>query len=279
MTDRYAVIGHPVAHSKSPRIHAAFAAQTGQDLVYDRVEGRVADFEAQVRELVAQGLRGLNVTLPFKERALALAGAQTRSPAAVVAGAANTLWFEGEVVHADNTDGCGLMADLQGRLGWPLAGARILVLGAGGAVRGILGPLAAAHPACLQICNRTLDRAQQMVLAMGPLLPSSGGGLSVLEPHQLQHQPPFDLVVNGTSASLSGETLTLPPNLFHRHAQAYDLAYRAEGPTVFMEQARAAGVRHVEDGLGMLVEQAADAFQRWRGVRPRTAPVLAALRA
>ena len=315
MVDRYAVIGQPVAHSRSPFIHAAFAVQTGQALTYERVEGVVTGFEAQVHALAAGGLRGMNVTLPFKDRALALAqataaaGGQT-SLAAALAGAANTLWFEGAAIHADNTDGVGLLRDLERRLQVPLAGRRILVLGAGGAVRGILPPLLQRLPACLHLVNRTHARAEALVASFGAglcaqprlahLLASAGTALAAFEAQVEAARSagalrvrahdaldgrdgvaagvPYDLIINGTSGGLSGAALALPTCLFAPHTIAYDLAYRADGDTVFMQQARSAGAQSVHDGLGMLVEQAAESFLRWRGVLPQTAPVLAGLR-
>ena len=310
MVDRYGVIGFPVGHSQSPLIHAAFAAETAQSLTYVRVEGLPERFEAQVTDLAAEGWRGLNVTLPFKERALALA--QSTAPhgggaslAAALAGDANTLSFAGGAIQADNTDGCGLMRDLEVRLGLTLAGKRILVLGAGGAVRGIFAPLLERAPACLHVANRTRARAEDLVASFGAglsaqprlaaLRASAGDALQAFEARVVSAQvdgrlavctlealaraPAYDLILNGTAGGLSGDSLALSPALFGVDTVAYDLAYRADGETVFMQQARAAGATAVHDGLGMLVEQAAQAFLCWRGVLPQTDPVLANLRA
>ncbi len=274
MTDRYAVIGQPIAHSKSPRIHAAFAAQTGQDLRYDAVLGDLERFELQVTELGRAGVRGMNVTLPFKERALALSDRAT--PRAREAGAANTLVFGPQGVLADNTDGIGLLRDLEIRLKLSLADRRVLVLGAGGAVRGIVGPLLAAGPACLHLHNRSPERASRLVADLAGSVGASV--LSALDAAQLGLQAPYHLIINGTSASLAGDALELPAGVFHSEGAAYDLAYRADGDTPFLGQARAAGVGLLADGLGMLVEQAAEAFLLWRGVRPDTEPVLRDLR-
>jgi shikimate dehydrogenase len=274
MPDRYAVIGNPIGHSKSPWIHAAFARQLGQVLEYHAVLGALEDFEAQLLGLAADGLRGCNVTLPFKERALTLAS--NASERAVRAGAANTLTFGAQGLHADNTDGYGLLRDLCTNLQIELTGRRILVLGAGGAVRGILAPLLQQRPQCVHLLNRSPARAQQLVArfvegAQGSPL------LAALEPDR--DAPEYDLVINGTSASLSGELPTLPPSALGPQSIAYDLAYRSNGETLFMSLARAQGATLVFDGLGMLVEQAAESFSLWRGVRPSTAPVLQALRA
>ena len=275
MTDRYAVIGNPIQHSKSPRIHAAFARQTSAQLEYGVILGDPADFEAQVTQLRAEGFCGLNVTLPFKERALALA--QQSTPRAALAGAANTLVLAQGGILADNTDGVGLMRDLQDRLRVTLSKRRVLVLGAGGAVRGILAPLLAAGPGCLHLCNRTAARAETLLVAFAAA--AAGSSFAAVEPAGLAAQSAYDLVINGTSGSLSGAALDLPANVFASTGLAYDLAYRADGDTPFLAQARAAGVGCAVDGLGMLVEQAAEAFLVWRGVRPATDEVLRDLRA
>ena len=273
MVDRYAVIGNPVGHSKSPQIHAAFAAQTGQAMVYERVLGVPGQFEEQVRSLLRDGLRGLNVTLPFKERALALADQAT--PRARLAGAANTLHLSEDGLLADNTDGIGLARDLR-RLGVQITGGRLLILGAGGAVRGILGPLLEQRPACVHIHNRTEARA--LVLAEAFAAHPGGRALAVIGTEALPDAHAYDLVINGTSASLAGASLALPPSLFATAGAAYDLAYRLEGATVFLEEAQRAGAATLADGLGMLVEQAAEAFALWRGIHPDSLPVLQALR-
>lgn len=260
MTDRYAVFGHPVSHSLSPRIHALFAAQTGQDLRYEAICPPLDGFAPAVMAFIAAGGRGANVTVPFKLEAFALANKIT--PRAAAAGAVNTLSFNGAEIHGDNTDGAGLVRDLAVNLGFSLAGRRVLLLGAGGAARGVIRPLLEQNPATLFIANRTPDKAQQLADAFGV----SGGGFDALA------NQTFDLVINATSAGLSDAVLPAPT--FSADALAYEMLYGRETP--FMRAARAAGVR-VADGLGMLLEQAAEAFYVWRGVRPQTAPVLAAV--
>jgi shikimate dehydrogenase len=268
VTDRYYVLGHPVAHSKSPRIHALFAAQTGQDLAYDRLEVPLDGFAATVQRLCAEGVRGCNVTLPFKEQAYALA--DTPSATARAAQAANTLLFGDDGrIHADNTDGSGLVRDLSANLGVTLRGAHLLLLGAGGAARGVLGPLLQAG-ARLTLSNRTLAKAQAMADAVAP------GAARVLPLEALAGER-FDGVINATSAGLSGALPPLPDGLLAPGGGAYDLIY-GPGAQPFLDWARRQGAAWTADGLGMLVEQAADAFALWRGVRPATAPVIAALR-
>ena len=267
MTDRYAVFGNPIAHSKSPLIHAEFARQTGQDMAYEAILAPLDGFPAAVRAFHAAGGRGANVTVPFKEQAFALAGRHTAR--AEAAGAVNTLRFEAGEVLGDNTDGVGLVADLIRNLGIDLAGKRILLLGAGGAARGVILPLLGELPADLFIANRTADRAVALARRFAAAGPVRGGGFDALPGRQ------FDLVINATAASLAGELPPLPADVFAVGALAYDMLYGRETP--FMSFARAHGAR-VADGLGMLVEQAAEAFLLWRGVRPDTAPVVALLR-
>lgn len=268
MTDRYAVIGHPVAHSKSPQIHAAFATQTQQKLVYERLEAPLDGFADHAAEFLAMGGSGLNVTVPFKEEAFRFANRLTER--AALAGAVNTLWLDDEGLVGDNTDGAGLVRDLRRHLA--LAGLRILLLGAGGAARGVLGPLLAEKPALLWVANRSADKAVALASQFAKLGPVQGSGLDGL-PGQA-----FDLVINATSASLAGAQLALPASIWQAEGLAYDMMYGKE-ETPFLRQAAAAGLRRRHDGLGMLVEQAAEAFQLWRGVRPDTEPVLAQLRA
>ncbi|WP_025917178.1 shikimate dehydrogenase [Herminiimonas sp. CN] len=267
MTDRYAVIGHPVAHSKSPEIHASFAAQTGQDIDYQRLLAPLDGFNQTVADFIAAGGRGANVTLPFKLEAFALA---TRlSARAQAAGAVNTLKFDGDAIFGDNTDGVGLVADIVRNAGVALAGRRILLLGAGGAARGVILPLLQQAPGELVLANRTAARAAalaQEFAAAGPIAASDFADLA----------GPFDIVINATAASLSAELPPVAPGVFGRAAFAYDLMYGKE-PTVFMRFAAQHGAA-VRDGLGMLVEQAAESFLLWRGVRPATAAVLAQLR-
>jgi shikimate dehydrogenase len=267
MTDRYAVFGNPIAHSQSPRIHAEFARQTGQDLSYEAILAPLDGFPPAVQAFRAAGGRGANVTVPFKEQAFELAG--RRTDRAEAAGAVNTLKFEGQEILGDNTDGVGLVADLTRNLGLGLAGQRILLLGAGGAARGVVLPLLGEAPAKLYIANRTADKAAELAKRFQQAGPVEGGGFGALPGRQ------FDLVINATAASLAGELPPLPNDVFAAGALAYDMMYGKETP--FMAFARARGAR-VADGLGMLVEQAAEAFLLWRGVRPETAPVIALLR-
>lgn len=267
MIDRYCVFGHPVAHSKSPAIHAAFAGQTGEAIEYTAIEAPLDDFAGAWRRFVADGGRGANVTVPFKEEAFRLC--DTLSQRARRAGAVNTLILGGNgATYGDTTDGVGLVRDLE-RHGVTLAGARVLVLGAGGAVRGVLEPLLAKGPASLFVANRTAAKAEALAADFRDLGAIAGGGFDDLA-------APFDLVINGTSASLAGDLPPLPDDLFAEGATAYDMMYGAE-PTVFLRWAAERGARPC-DGLGMLVEQAAESFFQWRSQRPDTAPVLEALR-
>ena len=270
MTDRYAVVGNPIAQTKSPRIHAAFARQTGEDLVYDAILAPLDGFGAAVAAFRAAGGRGLNVTVPFKLEAFALA--TERSERAQEAGAVNTLRFDGDRALGDNTDGAGLVSDITLRLRVPLAGKRVLLMGAGGAARGVVGPLLRERPATLAIANRTVEKAHQLVRTFAPQGPVHGGGYSEVAGEA------FDVVINATSASLAGAVPPLPEGVFAPGALAYDLVY-GDRPTSFLVSARASGAASVADGLGMLVAQAAESFQLWRGVRPDTAPVIEALRA
>ena len=264
MTDRYAVFGNPVAHSKSPRIHALFARQTGQDLTYQALLAPLDGFAASVQAFAAAGGRGANVTVPFKEEAFRLATELT--PRAEAAGAVNTLSFAGAAIRGDNTDGAGLVRDITHNLGVTIGGRRILILGAGGAARGVILPLLEQRPAALFVANRTATRAEQLAAAFRV----EGGGFEPLSGRS------FDLVINATAAGLSDAVLPLPASIFAPGCVAYEMLYGRDTP--FMQQARAAGAA-VADGLGMLVEQAAEAFFVWRGVRPDTAPVLDLLRA
>lgn len=264
MTDRYAVFGHPIAHSKSPAIHAAFARQTGHDLTY---EARLAPLDGFAEAIAAfrdAGGRGANVTVPFKEEAYRLAS--RRTPRAQAAGAVNTLLFEADGLLGDNTDGAGLVRDLVSNLGVRLEGATVLLLGAGGAARGVIAPLVEAGVAKLVIANRTADKAHALAGRFGA--PVEGQALDSVH-------DAFDVVVNATSASLGGQALPLDESVFAARTLAYDMMYGQD--TAFLAQARARGAR-TADGLGMLVEQAAEAFFVWRGVRPETAPVIASLR-
>jgi shikimate dehydrogenase len=270
MTDRYAVIGNPIAHSKSPLIHAAFARQTGQDIGYERILGGRDDFAGEVRRFVAEGGRGLNVTVPFKEEAFALA--DERSERAQAAGAVNTLIvLDGGRLRGDNTDGVGLVRDLCCNHRFMLAGARVLLLGAGGASRGVLRPLLAERPTALVIGNRTAAKAVELAATAVGAGPVDGCGLPELAGRR------FDLVINGTAAGLQGEVPTIPDDCLADGAWVYDMLYGAE-PTTFVRWGLAHGAAKALDGLGMLVEQAAESFLLWRGVHPDTAPVIEALR-
>ena len=275
MTDRYAVFGNPVGHSKSPGIHSLFAAQTGQDISYEAILVEKASFPAAIGTFIAAGkgpARGANVTVPFKQEAFRLATRLTSR--AEVSGAVNTLSFEADGIVGDNTDGAGLVRDLKNNLGCDPAGRRILLLGAGGAARGVILPLLLENPAELVIANRTEEIAARLAVEFSRLpgcalgVKPDGIGFPGLAGRT------FDLVINATSAGLSGAVLPLPTSVFAPHCVAYEMVYG--GTTPFMQHAREAGAR-VADGLGMLVEQAAESFFVWRGVRPRTAPVLAAL--
>ncbi len=269
MPDRYAVFGNPISHSQSPRIHALFAAQTRQDMSYDAILAPLDGFASTISNFMAGGGRGANVTVPFKEEAFKLATILT--PRAQAACAVNTLSFHEGAIGGDNTDGAGLVRDLKANLGFDLADKRILLLGAGGAARGAILPLLEEQPATLIIANRTEEKAFRLALEFAgraDTIPEACGFA------QLAGQS-FDLVINATSTGLSDIALPLPPHLFAPRGLAYEMVYGRE--TSFMKQARDAGSR-VADGLGMLVEQAAEAFFTWRGVRPIAAPVLATLR-
>jgi shikimate dehydrogenase len=265
MADRYAVIGHPVAHSKSPWIHAEFARQTRQDLEYDRIEAPLDGFERAVDEFRAAGGRGANVTSPFKDRAFLYCG-DAVTERARVARAVNTLAFSDGGVRGDNTDGAGLLRDLTVNLGCAIAGRRVLLMGAGGAAQGVLAPLVGAGPRRLVVANRTADKARALAQRYGA---SAGGGYDEFRSEQ------FDLLLNATSAGLSGESPPLAAGAFAAGALGYDMVYGRD--TAFLALARAAGAA-AHDGIGMLVEQAAESFLLWRGLRPDTVPVLAALR-
>lgn len=275
MTDRYAVIGNPIAHSRSPFIHARFAAQTGQDLVYDRLLAPLDGFEAAVQAFVRSGGRGLNVTVPFKEQAFALAG--RRSARVEAAGAANTLSFDSNGWAAENTDGIGLVRDLTVRHGVALAGRRVVVLGAGGAASGVVLPLLDAGVRDVLIVNRTAARAvalaSRLAGAAGPNASIVGRGLEGLDAESAAGA----LLINATSAGLSDARLPIADAVFSAASFAYDMVYGAR-PTAFLVQAATLGCPRQADGLGMLVEQAAESFRLWRGVAPQTDPVYRQLR-
>lgn len=267
MPDLYAIIGNPVAHSRSPDIHSAFARETSQDIEYVRLWAPLDGFVAVVDQFRREGGRGASVTLPFKEEAFRYA--TRHSERALAAGAVNTLLFDGAAAFGDNTDGAGLVRDIQDNLRYCLAGTRVLLLGAGGAARGAIHPLLDQRPQMIVIANRTPERARALARHFDRSV--EGGSFGDLKGRQ------FELVINATSASIAGETLALPEELYAPGAIAYDMMY-GKGDTPFMQQARREGASRIADGLGMLVEQAAEAFFLWRSVRPETAGVLAALR-
>ncbi|HEM7889872.1 MULTISPECIES: shikimate dehydrogenase [Burkholderia] len=269
MTDQYAVIGNPIGHTKSPLIHGLFAQETRQDLGYTAIEGPIEPagaFADAVRAFFEGGGKGINVTAPFKLDAFAMS--DERSERAQLAGAANALKFDGGRILADNFDGIGLVRDIETNLNLPMAGKRVLVLGAGGAARGALLPFLEAGPAELVIANRDVDKARALaaqVAGRGPLVASGYADLA--------RMGRFDLVVNATSASLTGDLPPVPPSVFSPAGTAYELAY-GKRLTPFLRLAKNAGVHGIADGVGMLVEQAAEAFAWWRGVRPQTSAVI-----
>jgi len=273
MLDQYAVFGNPIAHSKSPQIHTQFAEQTGQAMEYHAILAPKDDFEASAQAFFARGGLGANVTVPFKLDALVFA--DTLSPRARRAGAVNTLQLgKNKQIYGDNTDGVGLVRDLTTNLGFNLVGKKVLLVGAGGAARGVIEPLLNAGIAQLKIANRTLEKAQQLVKIFHGLQPATqltSGNWESLEASQ------FDLVINATSSSLAGDLPPLPDNLFTRQSLAYDLMY-SDQTTPFMLWAKKQGASQVADGLGMLVEQAAEAFFLWRQIRPETQLILESLR-
>lgn len=268
-SDQYAVIGNPVSHSLSPTIHARFAAQTGQDMDYGRIEAE--DFAAAAADFFRAGGHGLNVTVPFK--ADAFHWCNEVSSRARAASAVNTLTRDADGhVAGDNTDGVGLVRDLQENLGLRVARARILIVGAGGAASGALGPLLAAAPGQLVVANRTVARAEALADAFAEAGPVTGCSFEALAAAE-----PFDLVINASAASLAGALPPLAPGLIAAGGAVYDMMY-GDAAAAFLDWGRSAGAAVVSDGLGMLVEQAAESFCIWRGIRPQTAPVLAELR-
>lgn len=270
MSDRYAVIGNPIAHTKSPVLHAAFAQQCGQDMTYEAILGPLGGFRQTVEAFRDTGGRGLNVTAPFKLEALAFADRLTER--ARLAQAVNTLLFDENGVLGENTDGVGLVCDIQDGEGVSLSGKRILLLGAGGAARGVLLPLLEQEPSHLVIANRTPGRAKALQALLAGRGNVDAGGF--LEFPGMQ----FDVVINATSASQSGDAVPLSADCFAAGSLAYDMVY-GKGHTPFMRDALERGAGKVVDGLGMLVAQAAESFYLWRGVRPDVAPVIKMIRA
>jgi shikimate dehydrogenase len=273
MTDRYAVVGNPIAHSKSPEIHAAFARQTGHDIDYARLLAPPGGFRSTVQSFREAGGKGVNVTVPFKLEAFDLA--DDVSQRAKDAEAANFLRFDNGRIHADNTDGVGLTRDIVQNLGFGLAGKRVLLMGAGGAAQGVLTPLLEHEPSILTIANRTVEKALRLAEKFRHKPVAAASVLCGLRFGELAGHH-FDLVINATSSSLQGELPPLPADAFAIGALGYDMMYGVT-PTPFLAFAAAHGAR-ISDGLGMLVEQAAESFLLWRGVRPQTAPVIALLR-
>ncbi len=269
MTDRYAVVGNPISHSQSPRIHRLFAEQCQQQLRYDTLEAPLDGFAETVQAFFAQGGKGLNVTVPFKQQAWEMVGSLT--PRARLAGAVNTLYLDqAGRLCGDTTDGVGLVNDIIANHRGRIEGQRVLVLGAGGAVRGVLEPILQQQPALLVVANRTASKAEQLAQDFAALSPIHGCGFAAIGGS-------FDLIINGTSASLQGELPPLPAAVLTEGGWCYDMMYGAE-PTPFQTWAKAQGAAMTLDGLGMLVEQAAESFYLWRGLRPATADLIAQLR-
>lgn len=268
MTDKYAVIGHPISHSKSPLIHKMFAEQTGQDMSYEAIEAPLDGFAATIQRLRGEGYRGCNVTVPFKHEAFKLAN--ELSGRARAAHAVNTLLFQDGMILGDNTDGVGLVADIEQNLDCKFLFKRVLLMGAGGAAHGVIWHLFNAGAAII-ISNRTMDKADKLAAEF------EGYGTVFAKSYAALAGQQFDIVINATSSGLSEELPPLPAGLFKPGALAYDMMYGKETP--FLRFAREQGAARVADGLGMLVEQAAVAFHKWRGVAPDTAPVIANLRA
>ncbi|KZE26090.1 shikimate dehydrogenase [Crenobacter luteus] len=269
MTDRYAVIGNPIAHSQSPFIHAEFAKATGEDIAYERLYAELGKFNDVVDEFVAAGARGLNITLPFKGDAFRYADELTERARA--AEAVNTLTFKDGKAFGDNTDGVGLVRDIVDNLDFPIEGQRVLILGAGGAVRGVLVPLLEQRPAALTIANRTLIKAEALAHQFGPFGAIEAVGYEALAGRT------FDIIINATSSSLSNDLPPIPRGVFTPRTLAYDMVY-SKGLTPFLARAQAENAGMLADGLGMLVEQAAESFRIWRGVQPETRTVTNLLR-
>jgi len=268
--DRYAVFGNPIAHSKSPQIHQQFARQCGQSLSYTAELAEIGQFEQAVRQFIESGGKGMNVTVPFKEDAWQLA--DSLSERAQRAGAVNTLMLKPDgSLYGDTTDGTGLVNDLTKNHAITIAGSDMLIIGAGGAVRGVLEEILLQQPASIVIANRTKHKAVQLADDFADLGNISGCGLDEIGERN------FDLVINGTSASLQGDLPPLPGTIFKSGACSYDMMYAAQ-PTPFMTWSTKNGAEQVFDGLGMLVEQAAESFSIWRGIKPETAEVITAIR-
>jgi len=270
---KFAVLGNPIKHSLSPRLHALFAQQTGLQIEYSRQCVEPAHFRNHVKQFFAAGGCGLNITLPFKEQAYALADPRI-SDRARAAGSANTLWCENGEIHACNTDGVGLVNDLL-RQHVTLRDSRVLLIGAGGATRGVIPALLQAGCAQLHIVNRTEEKAHALAALAAAL---AGQQAQVTASAFSSLQGSWDIIVNATASSLSGQPLPLPDGLFRADSIAYDMLYTADGDTPFLQQARNAGANHTSDGLGMLVYQGAESFRIWNQIEPDAVPILAALR-
>lgn len=272
MTDRYAIIGNPIAQAKSPALQAAFAKQSGQDMEYGAIFGELDAFVSEVRAFQRSGGKGMNITMPFKLEAFEMADELT--PRGRSAGAINMFTFrEDGSILGDNTDGFGIMRDITHNLGVSLAGKRVLLLGAGGAVRGTLLPLFDEQPAEIFVANRTASKALELAAEFGAqagAIKLAGGGFEAI-------QGAYDVIINGSASSMNNDVPPLPVGVWGADALAYDMAYKKE-PTAFVLAAKAGGAMRAADGLGMVVEQGAECFYLWRGLRPDTAPVIAALR-
>ena len=266
MTDKYAVIGNPISHSKSPIIHTAFAKQTNQDISYEAIQAPLDGFEVKIKELIAQGYQGLNVTVPFKFEAYKVCQSLSARAVSSGSGAVNTLININGKIHGDNTDGIGLRTDIEKNIGFSITNKHVLILGAGGAAFGVMNSFIGVSS--ITIANRTYDKALQLVMAAKHIEAKA----SIFE----SLEKPYDLVINATSIGLTDKELPIPDVIFSQDCLAYDMMYGRETP--FMAKARSAGAL-VADGLGMLVEQAAEAFYIWRNVRPDTQPVIHMVRA
>lgn len=267
--DKYAVFGNPIAQSKSPLIHSLFALQTQQELSYTAELIEVESFAAEAGKMLRR-LKGANVTAPFKQDAFEMVDLLSRR--ARQAGAVNTIirQTDGSLL-GDNTDGAGLVNDIVHNLHWAIAGKRVLMLGAGGAVRGTICPVLAQEPERLHIANRTADKAAQLAQAFSGMGTITSSGFDAIEGE-------FDLIINGTSAGLGGDVPPIPASCISPDTACYDMIYSLMAPTAFLKSIKSMGCEHMADGLGMLVEQAAEAFELWRGIRPQTAPVIEYLR-
>lgn len=272
--DQYAVFGNPIKHSKSPQIHSAFAAQTDQVMEYSRQCIPIGQFKSAADQFFADGGKGLNITVPFKLDAYQYAQQLTKR--ARQASAVNTLMVKDRIIIGDNTDGVGLLTDIRSLLGWRINDARVLVMGAGGAVRGVLAPLLDAQPNGLVIVNRNKSKAQQLVQLFSHLTHATACDYCSYEELHEQKQA-FDIIINGTSASLSNESLPIPNQVIHSGSYCYDMVYGTE-LTTFLQWAQQQGAAALSDGVGMLVCQAAESFYQWRGVRPDVKPVIKQLR-